>query len=308
MKCIYIASNVNSFLFQYVLSYFLVRFGSAAVWINDRLYRICLFYDDILDTRKIKFVKEFGEKLQKQKDNCIVTVLPKSEFVTKIFYPYVYEARVKLVGFDLPYQISRLATSWGIARKMQDAFSMKLVEHNPRLPAIRIKSINSNSAMIQFVTPLRKKSEKKSIPVSKVYRGCFVDVKTLAYVTTNNSFDEMNTVAKIFSVDVQYCKEKIQENVQNALTLHKIYCKITEVLANTFLVRPNQINILYSPASIGNTPLVSICGTCSNDTVPELYIAATTGKATRPITPSFVLVLSETFSCMLYVLMFIQIV
>ena len=56
---------------------------------------------------------------------------------------------------------------------------------------------------------------------------------------------------------------------------------------------------------IGNTPLVSISGTCSSATVPELYIAATTGKATSPITPSFVFVLSEeTFSCMLYVLMF----
>ena len=82
------------------------------------------------------------EKSYRQhKENCIVTVLPKSEFVTKVFYPYVYEARAKLVGFDLPYQISRLATSWGRARKVQDAFSMKLAEDNPRLPAIRIKSI-----------------------------------------------------------------------------------------------------------------------------------------------------------------------
>ena len=59
---------------------------------------------------------------------------------------------------------------------------------------------------------------------------------------------------------------------------------------------------------IGNTPLVSICGTCSMAMLPEEYIAAAIGKATRPITPSFVFVFSETFSCMLYVLMFIQIV
>ena len=56
---------------------------------------------------------------------------------------------------------------------------------------------------------------------------------------------------------------------------------------------------------IGNIPLVRICGTCSNDTVPELYIAATTGKATSPTTPSFVFVFSETFCCMLYVLIVI---
>ena len=46
---------------------------------------------------------------------------------------------------------------------------------------------------------------------------------------------------------------------------------------------------------IGNIPLESVCGICSTAIVPELYIAATIGKATRPITPSFVLLL-ETFS------------
>jgi len=56
---------------------------------------------------------------------------------------------------------------------------------------------------------------------------------------------------------------------------------------------------------IGNTPLESICGTCSNAMLPEEYIAAATGKATGPTTPSFVLVCSETFCCMLYVLIVI---
>ena len=146
---------------------------------------------------------------------------------------------------------SRLATYWGRARKIRDAFSMKLVEGNPRLPAIRIKNLNSNAAMIQFVTPLRKKSEKKRVLVSKVYRGCFVDVKTLAYVTTNNSFDEMDDVAKIFGIDVQHCKGAVQDNVKNVMALYKSYCNISDELQDTFLVRPNEINRLYSPASIG---------------------------------------------------------
>ena len=93
--------------------------------------------------------------------------------------------------------------------------------------------------------------EKKSVPVSKVYRGCFVDLKTLAYVATSNSFDGMDDVAKTFGIDAQHCKETIQDNVQNALTLHETYCKIAEMLENVFLVRPNEISRLYSPASIG---------------------------------------------------------
>ena len=227
-----------------------LMFGSAGIWINEQLYRICLFYEDNLDDRKIQKIKEHGEKLQKQND-CTVTVLPKSEFIIKMFYSYVYEARAKLVGFDLPYQISRLATSWGTARKVHDAFSMKLVESNPRLPAIRIKSTDSNAAMIQFVTPLRKKSEKKSIPTSKVYRGYFIDLKTLAHVVTNQSFDGMDDVAKTFGIETKCYHNAIQNNIENTLTLHKIYRKIDDVLQNMFLVKPNQIHKLYSPASIG---------------------------------------------------------
>jgi hypothetical protein len=117
-----------------------LTFGSCAVWINGTLYKICLFHDESLNQKKIDVIRQVGNTLQKEK-GCIVTVSSKNEFVTKVFYPYVYEARAKCVSFDLPYELSRLATSWGTAKKMQDAFSIKLIEGNPRLPAIKIKSI-----------------------------------------------------------------------------------------------------------------------------------------------------------------------
>ena len=55
---------------------------------------------------------------------------------------------------------------------------------------------------------------------------------------------------------------------------------------------------------IGNIPLVSICDTCSNDTeiASEEYTAAVIGKATRPITQSFVFVFSETYVCIYFYL------
>ena len=85
----------------------------------------------------------------------------------------------------------------------------------------------------------------------KVYRGCFIDMKTLAHVTTNKSFDAMDDVAKTFGIDVQHFRDTTQDNVENALTLHKLYSKITAILQDTFLVRPSDVNKLYSPASIG---------------------------------------------------------
>ena len=233
-----------------------LTFGSCAVWINGTLYKICLFHNENLDQKKIDVIRQVGDTLQKEKD-CIVTVLSKDEFVTNIFYPYVYEARAKCVGFDLPYELSRLATSWGTARKIQDAFSIKLVENNPRLPAIKIKSINGNAAFIQFATPLRTKSEKKQIPTHKVYRGYFLDLKTLGYAMSNESFDGISNVAKTFDVETHLQNKKgitedaIRNNVEKTLTVHNLYCKIISVLENTFLVKPNDSNKLYSPASIG---------------------------------------------------------
>ena len=233
-----------------------LTFGSCAVWINSSLYKICLFHDESLNQKKVDVIRQVAVALQKEK-NCIVTISPKDEFVTNVFYPYVYEARAKCIGFDLPYELSRLASSWGTARKIQDAFSIKLVDDNPRLPAIKIKSINSDAAFIQFATPLRTKSEKKQIPTHKVYRGYFLDLKTLGYVMSNKSFDGINDVARTFGVDTNLKSKKgitedaIRNNVDKTLTAHNIYCKIISVLEDTFLIKPNDSNKLYSPASIG---------------------------------------------------------
>jgi hypothetical protein len=205
-----------------------LTFGSCAVWINGAVHKICLFHDESLDQKKIDVIRQVGDTLQKQKD-CIVTVSSKDKFITNVFYPYVYEARAKCIGFDLPYELSRLAASWGTARKIQDAFSIKLVEGIPRLPAIRIKSINSNTAFIQFATPLRTKSEKKQIPTHKVYRGYFLDLKTLGYTMSNKSFDGLDDVAKTFGVKTHLQNKKgitndaIRNNVEKTLTVHNLY-------------------------------------------------------------------------------------
>ncbi|MCH9658403.1 hypothetical protein K0U27_06870 [archaeon] len=241
-----------------------LTFGSCAVWINGTLYKICLFHDKNLDPKKVDVIKRVADTLQKEK-NCIVTMSSKDEFVTKIFYPYVYEARAKCVGCDLPYELSRLAASWGTARKIQDAFSIKLVEDNPRLPAIRIKNISGNAAFIQFATPLRTKSEKKQIPTHKVYRGYFLDLKTLGYAMSNKSFDGIDEVARTFGIDANLKSKKgitgdaIQSNVEKTLMMYKLYCKIISVLQDAFLIKPNDSNKLYSPASISKIYLEKMC-------------------------------------------------
>ena len=89
---------------------------------------------------------------------------------------------------------------------------------------------------------------------------------------------------------------KIQKNIEK----EELVSYFLNFNAN-FAANPQENKVI----PIGNMPLERTCGTCSNETEPEEYIAATTGKATSPSTPSFVFVFSETLCCMSYVLIVI---
>lgn len=45
----------------------------------------------------------------------LLWLMPRSEFV-KLFYDYAYKQRAMVIGFNLPFDISRLAVKWGTVR------------------------------------------------------------------------------------------------------------------------------------------------------------------------------------------------
>ena len=107
-----------------------------------------------------------------------------------------------------------------------------------------------------FATPLRTKSEKRNIPTYKVYRGYFLDLKTLGYAMSNKSFDGIDDLAETFDVDANLKDKKgitedaIRNNVEKTFVLHRLYSKITSILQDTFMIKTINANKLYSPASI----------------------------------------------------------
>ena len=152
-------------------------FGSCGIWVNGALEKFYLFYGDFLKKTQIRKIHAYARKRNFE-------VFYRRDFVEKVFYPYVYQARARCVGFNLPFDLSRLATSYGKARKFHGGFSLKLSE-NPTYPNIRIKSLNSKASFIEFSKPVRKKSQKKK----QHYKGFFLDLKTFAFVLTNKSYN-----------------------------------------------------------------------------------------------------------------------
>jgi hypothetical protein len=82
-------------------------------------------------------------------------VLTRAEFVRHVFYPVVFKARGTVIGFNLPFDLSRLACVAGEGRKgMAGGFSLSLMRHNGTnhryRPTIGVKHLNRHAAFMHL--------------------------------------------------------------------------------------------------------------------------------------------------------------
>jgi len=230
-----------------------LTFGSCLIQtklstgIKEKWY---LFYGDISDD-KIKIIKEYGKKHN-------IDVLPVREFVDYVFFPYAYKMRCEVIGFNLPFDISRLAIDYGIARQSDDAFSFQLSK-DKRNPRIRIQSIDQKRSFISFTAPLRKKSDRKY----KSYRGYFIDLKTFTFALTDKSYT-LDSACKDFGASRKLhteehgkiTEEYIDYNIQDVRSTTDLYDKALDRYKMFNLSK--EPSVLYSPASIGKAYLEKI--------------------------------------------------
>ncbi|MDH5463953.1 MAG: hypothetical protein OEW49_06555 [Nitrosopumilus sp.] len=209
--------------------------GTCGIWVNGKLQQFCLYDDSVQQIDKTKFAAHLP-------NNCTISVMSRDEFACKVFFPTVYSGRAKCVGFDLPFEISRLAIHWGKARKMENGFSFKLTE-NPVFPNIRIKNLNGNAAIIQFAAPIRNKSQKKR----KAYRGFFLDLKTFHYSMTNKSCED---VFQAGNIESHTNSNRPESSIEKTIVTYRFYQKLVRQFTDVFLLPAECANKIYSPASI----------------------------------------------------------
>lgn len=125
-------------------------------------------------------------------------LLSRRDFVERVFMRLAYQARALVVGFNLPFDLSRLAVACSEARgEMFGGFSLSLSqwiregqtrEHRFR-PRLRIKTINAKSRLISFGDTVRIDANEGSLGNPRVpFRGHFLDLRTLAFALTNESY------------------------------------------------------------------------------------------------------------------------
>ena len=198
-----------------------------------------------------------------------VELITARQFVDWIIYGRIYELGGIIIGFNLPFDISRLAIAHGRARKsMRGGFSFRL-SRNPDWPRIRVKHISSKMAFISFGAPPKKRTpegqRKRGLSVSP-RRGYFVDVRTLASALLAEGFD-LARLSNVLGVsNVKHASDEhggpltpeyISYGVNDVQATWECYEALQQKLASHRLAT-TEARKLYSPASLGKAYLRSM--------------------------------------------------
>jgi hypothetical protein len=145
-------------------------------------------------------------------------LLSRRVFVERVFWRCAFKARAWVVGFNLPFDLSRLAVSFGAARgDYLGGHSLVLWDHqsadgnwveNRYRPRLQIKALDSKRAFIGF-SGRRDPDPDDLIPDDSLdgepdpsfrFRGHFLDLRTLAFALTNQSHS-LASACETFAVE-----------------------------------------------------------------------------------------------------------
>jgi len=242
-----------------------LRFGTYQVRKGDVITHKGVFYDEtVLIGDEISTLKEYASSHN-------LKALPVQEFIKKIFFGVGYKYRARIVGFNLPFDISRLAIDHAAARTtkhnklMQGGFTFKLID-NDFYPRVQIKHMSKRNSFIQFTTPKGQrtsKSNRKKKRKNPIRRGFFIDIKTLAAALTSQSHT-LDSLAKSLSVDALkqstddhgkiLTTDYIEYAVRDTETTWQCYTKLQKLYDLHGLELTHSHNI-HSEASLGKAYL-----------------------------------------------------
>ena len=135
------------------------RFGTFQLWEGGRREA----HGVLLDPDATTDVEKRNLETETRKLKC--KLLTVADFMEKIFFPAAYKAGATIVGFNLPFDLSRLALAWQrarpvyrrnrnnevlrIDRSMVSGFTFKVSDRVDR-PNLRVKHLSRRAAFINF--------------------------------------------------------------------------------------------------------------------------------------------------------------
>lgn len=258
-----------------------LTFGSYRYLEDGRCLEEGLFYADDLPAKDRRVLEKYAGKYRAEtagQENRRLKLLTLSKFVD-LFYDLGFRTRCLIVGFNLPFDLSRIAREFSSARdRFAGGFSLGLwiycdeqgEEHlDSYRPRICIKHIDNKRALKGF-TARNKPDRVDLIPEGSrdgtpepgyKFRGHFLDARTLAFALTDRGYSLANA-CKQFAVEhgkqqaaghgevtsdyIDYNRRDVQATSELALKL------LDEYDQHPISLQPTKA---YSPASIGKAYL-----------------------------------------------------
>jgi hypothetical protein len=196
-------------------------------------------------------------------------LMSRTNFVNQVFFRAVRDGDL-VVGFNLPFDLSRLAIKYGAARK--GGWSLVLsgqigrktgkLEVNPKKPRIVLTSLNSKTAFIKL--------SSKLVPEEWPNESRFLDLRTITWALRNESYSlnracgafgvrgkmEHKPTGRVTPAEIKYCREDV------AATNRLIDAVIAEFHHHPIRLAPDEA---YSPASIAKAYLSAMSITRPKD-------------------------------------------
>jgi hypothetical protein len=177
-----------------------LRFGTYQARRNGDLYEQGIFYEpDALTEVEWDLIWSYAAKHSLK----LLTVV---DFVEQAFFGIGYDLRATIIGFNLPFDISRLAIRWSSARKrMREGFTFQLSENKER-PHVQVKYISRRLAFIGFAATAKQctwRSERRRGEHVPPRRGFFIDVKTIAAALLSRPLLTLKSLAELLKTPNQ---------------------------------------------------------------------------------------------------------
>jgi DNA polymerase type B, organellar and viral len=224
-----------------------------------------LFYSDDLPQSDLNVLKTYRgngkttANIEWFPSRTTLQLMTRSSFISRVFWPAIRRGDL-LVGFNLPFDLSRLAvrsangrkSSWSLVLSTRKSRKTGKLEANPERPRIVVTSMNSKMTVIKLGSILHRDEWPEE--------GRFLDLRTLGWALRNEAYS-LKRACKAFGVE-----GKIEHRPTGSVTPKEIaYCRgdvgatarlliamKTEFDRNPIKSHPDR---MYSPASIAKAYL-----------------------------------------------------
>jgi hypothetical protein len=245
-----------------------------------------LFYADDLgdrDTEGLQTLREYVAGYRAATVEGVPSALKlisRTEFVNRVLYQEAFKKRSLIVGFNLPFDLSRLAVGWGSARgRFQGGISLALFTYQTEdgmwkeahlyRPRVAIKHIDSKRALKGFIRPgalddidqIPEGAEGGKPEEGYMFRGHFLDLRTVVYALTDEGHS-LASACEAYGVEAGKLEveshgyispEYIEYNRRDVEATAELFVKVMEDYGpHPISLQPTKA---YSPASIGKAYL-----------------------------------------------------